>query len=141
MSRVVMPQAQSNDSTGKVLTGLGALAGGYIGATTTAGAGTQAGATTGAMMGGALSGAATGAGVGGTAGSLLSKQSADAPGIQGSRDAISRRAAALQPIKPEDYAPTLASAETAASQLPPDLQKQYLPALQKARSMNGTGVA
>ena len=52
----------------------------------------------------------------------------------GAREAMQRRAASLQPMNPADYGADLAAAEKAAGALPPELQQQYLPALQAARA-------
>ena len=69
-----------------------------------------------------------------------SKQAAQAPEVGSGRAAIGRRMESMAPMNPGDYAQPLAQAEQAAQTLPPDMQKQYLPALQKARAMN-QGVA
>lgn len=105
--------------------------------------GTAIGAYVGSAGGaqGMMSGAQTGNSFGTMIGGLADKKKNDVgPGVGGGRAAMSRRAEALQPMNPDQYAPQLAAAETAAQQLPPAQQAQYLPAIQKARQLN-SGVA
>ena len=123
MSQVaqVQPRAKGGQ-LGKVAGTVGAIIGGVVGAPAGPAAAAQ-----GAMMGN---------GVGNLAGSMLDpvKEAKQAPSVaSGARGAIERRAAALQPLAPQDYGADLAKAEQAATQLPPDLQQQYMPALQAAR--------
>lgn len=116
MSGVNMPQGQKKDSTGQMLQIGGAIAGASYG-------GPQ-----GALMG---------ASAGQIAGGMLQRPLAETP-VVGS-NAMQRRLAAPQPMNPDQYAPQLAAAEQAAMQLPKDQQAMYLPAIQKARSMNSGG--
>lgn len=120
-------QRQRKDAMGQLLGTGGAIAGGIVG-----------GVSGGPM--GAVTGATAGNSAGQAAAGLLSTDRGRAqPGAapSGAKDAMARRAASLQPLNPADYGTSLAKAETAAAALPPELQQQYVPALQAARQRAG----
>lgn len=124
---VMTPQpAQKRDSLGQALSVGGAIAGTLIGSPGGPGAAVQGG----------LTGHAVGQAAGGM---LASGKPRQAVGTvdSGPRGALQRRAAALQPIQPENYGLELAKAETAAQTLPPALRDQYLPTIQAARARSG----
>lgn len=127
-----MPQAQQKqDGLGQALQIGGLAAGGIMGVAGGAGADK--------VLDMALKGGSVGQTAGGLA-SMGAKPQSEVPSVGAGRAAMSRRAEALQPMNPDQFAPQLAAAETAAQKLPPQQQAQYLPAIQKARQMN-SGVA
>lgn len=123
MSKVMMPQRKQDNTAANLLPLVGTVAGGIAGSVIP-GAGTLAGAAAGNTAGSLIGG-------------LVQKPATDTPPAGGT--AMQRRLAAPQPMNPDQYAPQLAAAEQAAMQLPKDQQAMYLPAIQKARSMNSGG--
>lgn len=106
MPQVYQPKPKA-DSTGKLLTVGGAVAG--------------------AAFGG-LPGAATGASLGQMAGGLAAKPQGGATQVPTEQSAMSRKFNTVQ----DDPLLKLQESQSALAHLPPDLQKQYAPAIQQA---------
>lgn len=136
MANVMMPQRKQDNTLGNVLQLGGAIAGGIAGGAATGGAGAAAGATAGSTAMGVAGGAVTGGSAGGMLAGFADRPKTEVAPVGGG-NAMQRRYSALAPMNPDQYAPQLAAAEQAAMQLPKDQQAMYLPAIQRARSMNG----
>ena len=96
---------------------------------------TVGGAVAGGSVGGPA-GAAAGANLGSTAGGMLGANKQGPSGVQS--NAVQRRIDTMQPS--QDNAAQLAAAQNALASLPEPYQKQYGPALQRARAID-SGVA
>ncbi len=104
-----------------------------------------AGTVVGAIYGGPA-GASMGNSLGSAAGGLVANASGDnkqAQGVPGAEEpsAIDRRIQSLDSQPPEQHGDDLAKAQEALAYLPPDQQKQYGPAIQKARYLNSQETA
>lgn len=116
MAQVILPQKKSS-SLGQIGQIGGAIAGGIA-------------------TGGSPQGIAAGAGMGGTAGGMLEGNPKQIAPVQTNQSAMSRRMESVAPQTSE-----LNDAHNALAYLPPEQQRKYGPAIQRAKQLQDQEIA